>query len=84
MAGTLCEQGPPRPPCQAGPPGGLPLGEAALCSPPVLHSPPRTNADVAVVDSQDKIIVVGHVFFCVSLRHDFFLANLFSSPPPPK
>lgn len=58
--------------------------EAAAFSLQVFYSPARTKAALAVVDSPDKIIVVE--FSSASVCHleiNFFLANLFSSPPPP-
>lgn len=74
-----------------GAPGGMhrqgtACKEAAFFFLQVFYSPTRTKVAVAVVDSQDKIIVVGFFFSPASLCHleiFFFLENLFFSPPPP-
>lgn len=69
---ALCERDPRAPRARQGLPRGSP-------GPPN----PQNKGDVAAVDSQDKIIVVGHFFFCVSLRHDFFPSKFVLLPSTP-
>lgn len=75
---ALCERDPRAPRARQGLPRGSPGPVLPRCS------KPQNKGDVAAVDSQDKIIVVGHFFFCVSLRHDFFPSKFVLLPSTPR